>query len=62
MVTGRGRVEQAARVWLPVGFFLVIALFPFYWMAITSIKPNSELYNRRLMPLLIRNPTLAALH
>ena len=46
------------RVWLPVGFFLVVALFPFYWMAITSIKPNAELYNRNLMPLLVRNPTL----
>jgi multiple sugar transport system permease protein len=27
-------------------------------MAITSIKPNAELYNTRLMPLLVRNPTL----
>ena len=44
MVTGHGRVKQAVRVWLPIGFFLVVALFPFYWMAITSIKPNSELY------------------
>ena len=25
--------------------FLVFALFPFYWMAITSLKPNPELYN-----------------
>jgi multiple sugar transport system permease protein len=58
MVTGQGRIERLIRVWLPVAFFLVLALFPFYWMAITSIKPNSELYNKNLMPLLIRNPTL----
>ena len=58
MITGHGRIETLARVWLPVGFFLVVALFPFYWMAITSIKPDSELYNRHLMPLLVRNPTL----
>jgi len=58
MVTGHGRIAHAVRVWLPVGFFMIVALFPFYWMAITSIKPNSELYNRRLMPLLVRNPTL----
>ena len=58
MVTGHTRLEQAVRVWLPVGLFLIVALFPFYWMAITSIKPNSELYNRNLMPLLVRNPTL----
>src|SRR4029077_15084159 len=46
------------RVWLPVGFFRVVALFPFYWMAITSLKPNSELYNRRAMPLIVHHPTL----
>jgi multiple sugar transport system permease protein len=58
MVLGQGRAERVVRVWLPVGFFLVLALFPFYWMAITSLKPNAELYNKNLMPLLIRNPTL----
>ena len=30
MVTGHGRIETIVRVWLPVGFFLVLALFPFY--------------------------------
>ncbi|HWZ67180.1 MAG TPA: carbohydrate ABC transporter permease, partial [Stellaceae bacterium] len=58
MVTGHGAVERVVRLWLPVGFFLVLALFPFYWMAITSLKPNSELYNRRAMPLIVHNPTL----
>jgi multiple sugar transport system permease protein len=58
MVTGHGRVGQAMRVWLPVGFFLLLALFPFYWMAVTSVKPNAELYNKNLMPLLVHNPTL----
>jgi multiple sugar transport system permease protein len=58
MITGHGPVQRAIRTWLPVLFFLVIALFPFYWMAITSIKPNSELYNTRMMPLLIHHPTL----
>jgi multiple sugar transport system permease protein len=58
IVTGHGPLERVVRVWLPVGFFLVVALFPFYWMAITSVKPNSELYNKNLMPLLVSNPTL----
>jgi len=58
MVTGHGRVERIVRVWLPVGFFMLLALFPFYWMAITSVKPNAELYNRNMMPLLVHNPTL----
>jgi hypothetical protein len=33
-------------------------LFPFYWMFITSIKPNRELYNARIMPLIVHQPTL----
>jgi len=54
MVTGYDPIERLVRLWLPVGFFLVLALFPFYWMAITSLKPNSELYNRHVMPLVLR--------
>jgi multiple sugar transport system permease protein len=45
-------------VWLPLLFFLVVTLFPFYWMLITSIKPNQELYNARIMPLVVYHPTL----
>jgi multiple sugar transport system permease protein len=58
MVTGQSRTSQAFRVWLPVGFFLVVALLPFYWMAITSIKPDSELYSRKVTPLIVLHPTL----
>ena len=58
MVTGYGPIERLVRLWLPVGFFLVLALFPFYWMAVTSLKPNAELYNRHMMPLLVFHPTL----
>ena len=58
MVTGRGRASLAIRVWLPVGFFLFVALLPFYWMAITSIKPDSELYRRKVTPLIVLHPTL----
>jgi multiple sugar transport system permease protein len=58
MVDGRGRVARLLWRWLPIGFFLVLALFPFYWMAVTSLKPNAELYNTRMMPLLVYHPTL----
>ena len=58
MVTGYGPVERVVRLWLPVGCFLLLALFPFYWMAITSLKPNAELYNRHVMPLVLHHPTL----
>ena len=58
MVTGHNRAVAALRVWAPVGFFLVVALLPFYWMAITSIKPDSELYSRKVTPLIVYHPTL----
>ena len=39
--------------------FLVFALFPFYHMALTSLKTDRELYDRKAVPLLIRQgPTL----
>ena len=50
--------KRVLRLWLPLGFFLLIELAPFYWMAITSLKPNAELYNTRLMPLIVYHPTL----
>ena len=58
MVGGRRLGERIIRLYLPLAFFLVAMLFPFYWMAITSIKPNRELYNPRIMPLIVHQPTL----
>jgi multiple sugar transport system permease protein len=43
---------------LPLWFFLIVTLFPFYWMLITAIKPNAELYNVRMNPFLVLRPTL----
>ena len=58
MAGGRGLGRRVLRLYLPLGFFLVAMLFPFYWMAITSIKPNRELYNPRIMPLIVHQPVL----
>src|SRR5215470_3520745 len=30
--------------YLPMAFFLVFLLFPFYWMVITTVRPDGELY------------------
>jgi multiple sugar transport system permease protein len=53
------------RLWGRVGAhlllvpFLIFALFPFYHMALTSLKTDRELYDRNAVPLLIRQgPTL----
>ncbi len=43
--------------YIPLFMFLVALLFPFGWMFITSIKPDPELYNVRIMPFWVRNPT-----
>jgi len=49
------------RLWvfyIPLFLFVFAMLFPFLWMFITSIKPDPELYNPRLSPFLVRDPTL----
>jgi multiple sugar transport system permease protein len=30
--------------YLPMGLFIVALLFPFYWMLVTTLKPDGELY------------------
>ena len=58
IVGGRGFRGRLLRLYLPLAIFIVGMLFPFYWMLITSIKPNRELYNARIMPLIVYQPTL----
>jgi multiple sugar transport system permease protein len=58
MVERGGWRIKSIRLWLPLGAYMIFTLFPFYWMAVTSLKPNSELYNRKIMPLIVYHPTL----
>jgi multiple sugar transport system permease protein len=58
MVGGRGLGARTLKLYLPLSLFLILMLFPFYWMLITSIKPNRELYNARIMPVIVYQPTL----
>jgi len=51
--------RRVATVYVPIAVFLVVLLFPFYWMAITAFKPNEELLSREGNPFWVRNPTLA---
>ncbi len=46
-------------LYIPVLCFLFVLLFPFYWMAITSVKPNNELLSRTGNPFWVIAPTLA---
>ncbi len=51
-------LQRLLGVYLPLAAFLFFALFPFYWMLISSFKANPELYNLRANRLWIKNPTL----
>ncbi|MBR0656038.1 carbohydrate ABC transporter permease [Plastoroseomonas arctica] len=53
------RARRVVMLWIPLGCFLLILLFPFYWMAVTAFKPNAELYDfRNHNPFWISSPTL----
>lgn len=53
------RARRVVVLWLPLACFLIILLFPFYWMTVTAFKPDAELYDfNRYNPLWISSPTL----
>jgi multiple sugar transport system permease protein len=51
--------RRLVTVYLPVGVFLIVLLFPFYWMVITAFKPNDELLSREGNPFWVNHPTFA---
>ncbi len=52
-------LRRTLTVYTPLIGFLVILLFPFYWMTITTFKSNEELYNYTdYNPFWIHSPTL----
>ncbi len=62
--TGMGYLNTLPRrvvtVYIPLALFLLVLLFPFYWMGVTTFKPNDELYNFKAHnPFWITSPTLA---
>ena len=63
---GMGYIESRRRravvVYIPLVVFLIVLLFPFYWMAITSVKPDGELLSRTGNPFWVINATLTHFH
>jgi multiple sugar transport system permease protein len=53
------RSRQFFMTYLPLLAFLFVLLFPFYWMGVTTFKPDSELLSRDGNPFWIISPTLA---
>ena len=60
---GMDYLETLSRRWLtlylPLFCFLFVLLFPFYWMTMTSFKPDAELLSREANPFWIHHPTFA---
>ena len=54
----RRRLMRRALVYAGLAFFSLILLFPFAWMAVTSIKPDAELYDLRQSPFWLTTVTL----
>jgi multiple sugar transport system permease protein len=50
-------VPRLFRIYIPVAVFIVVTLFPFYWMFITSFKSDTELLDFSQSPLFVRQPT-----
>ncbi len=57
-MSGARLLRRIALFNIPLGVFMILLLFPFYWMLITSFKPDPELYNLKLNPYWIQSPTL----
>jgi multiple sugar transport system permease protein len=60
---GMGYLQSLPRrvvtIYLPLLIFLFVLLFPFYWMAITSVKPNEQMTNfNDFSPFWVIGPTL----
>lgn len=62
-MTWDSRSKRIVLLYVPLACFVFILLFPFYWMAVTSFKPNAELYDYKTYnPFWIAKPTLDHIH
>lgn len=39
------KIKSTLITYIALAFFLLVALFPIYWVIVTALKPNSEVYN-----------------
>jgi multiple sugar transport system permease protein len=54
------RSRRVVTVYVPLICFLIILLFPFYWMGVTAFKPDAELLDyKQNNPFFIQHATLA---
>jgi len=49
--------NRLLNIYLPLVFYLVFLLFPFYWMSIVSLKPTNDLFDLQFNPFWIQRFT-----
>ncbi len=53
------RLRRMVTTYLPLGLIVLVLLFPFYWMALTSVKPDSQLLDlQSVNPFWTPTPTI----
>ena len=53
-----GGIRKLIHVYLPLSIIMVVLIFPFYWMVLTSIKPDAQLINMdKFNPFWVVEPT-----
>lgn len=54
----RDRLDRLIFLYLPLGFALLFLVGPFYWMTVTALKSDAELYDGARSPLYVARPSL----
>ena len=54
----RRAIERAFFLYVPLGLALLFLVGPFYWMAVTALKTDGEIYDGAHSPLYVLNPNL----
>src|SRR5689334_24986371 len=55
--------KRLVALYLPLGLIMLVLLFPFYWMALTAIKPDDQLLDMdRVSPFWTWSPTFKHIH
>src|SRR6202167_6685955 len=59
MLSWDSGLRRTITIYIPLALFVIILLFPFYWMTITSFKPDYEMYDyKQYNPFWVHSPTL----
>lgn len=54
----KNKKSAGALSWATIAFFLLISIFPFFWILVTSFKPSNEIFGVNAFRIVADNPTL----